>query len=204
MVTDPAFLVLLPAVIAASALQAATGIGYGVVAGPIFLVVLNGPQAFQISTVHNLLIAVILAPFVYNHLDRTLLKSLIYGCCLGVPVGFSTLQIVDTTFLKLFSALIVLLIAGYLFINLRRSIGSTGTDRTSTGEQITVGCISGLMGGVLAMPGPVASTWMATRGCTKETVRSTLLVFFVFSYGLIFLSHAVFSHITPNMIALSL
>lgn len=47
-------------VFGASLLQAAAGIGYGVIAGPILLIVLNGSEAFEISTLHNLIIAIVL------------------------------------------------------------------------------------------------------------------------------------------------
>ncbi len=59
---DQDFLVLNVAVFGASALQSATGIGFGVIAGPVLLVALNDGSAIQISIVLNLLIAAFLAP----------------------------------------------------------------------------------------------------------------------------------------------
>ena len=52
------FFLLNVAVLVASALQSATGIGFGVIAGPILLIVLNDGSAIQISIALNLLIAV--------------------------------------------------------------------------------------------------------------------------------------------------
>ena len=46
--------VLMVAVFGASALQSATGIGFGVIAGPILLILLNDGSAIQISIVLNL------------------------------------------------------------------------------------------------------------------------------------------------------
>ena len=39
------------------------------------------------------------------------------------------------------------------------------------------------MGGMLAMPGPIAATWMSVRGYSKQETRSTILAFFIFAYG---------------------
>ena len=39
------------------------------------------------------------------------------------------------------------------------------------------------MGGMLAMPGPLAATWMSVRGYPKQEVRATILAFFIFAYG---------------------
>ena len=77
------FLILGIAVFAASALQSATGIGFGVIAGPILLVILNDGSAIQISVVLNLLIALLLAPSLVRKSDRRLLKSLLIGLVIG-------------------------------------------------------------------------------------------------------------------------
>lgn len=203
MFSDPTFLILLPAVFGASALQSATGIGYGVIAGPIFLVVLNGSQAFQISTAHNLVIAVLLAPVIYRRMDRTVLRHLVYGSCIGIPIGFLSLQFMNIVVLKLLSASIVALLAVYL----AQSIRSTTVRRKSTKprslEKISIGLISGSMGGTLAMPGPVAATWMSARGWNKEIVRSTILVYFVFSYGVVSLLHISFSEVSHQTVDLT-
>ncbi len=59
---DLDFLILNVAVFGAAALQSATGIGFGVIAGPVLLIALNSGSAIQISIILNLLIASILAP----------------------------------------------------------------------------------------------------------------------------------------------
>jgi uncharacterized membrane protein YfcA len=38
------------------------------------------------------------------------------------------------------------------------------------------------MGASLAMPGPIPAAWMSARGFSKETIRATILVMFVFAY----------------------
>jgi uncharacterized membrane protein YfcA len=38
------------------------------------------------------------------------------------------------------------------------------------------------MGVSLAMPGPIPAAWMSARGFSRETIRATILVMFVFAY----------------------
>jgi uncharacterized membrane protein YfcA len=49
-------------------------------------------------------------------------------------------------------------------------------------EQISMGVVSGVMSGSLAMPGPVPAAWMSARSYGKKTIRATLLTLFIFSY----------------------
>lgn len=59
---DPQYLFMAIAVFGASALQSATGIGFGVIAGPVLLIVLNSRAAIQISIGLSLMIAAVLVP----------------------------------------------------------------------------------------------------------------------------------------------
>lgn len=180
---DPALLFpLVCAVFGASMLQAVTGIGYGVIAGPIFLVALNGGAAIQISSIHNFLIALILAPALRRHVDVALLKVLVAGSAGGIILGFALQFAVDVIALKLTAAAMVAFVAGTLALDMRRGRATGAPGPTVRGMAI-VGALSGLMGGMLAMPGPLAATWMSVRGLDKMLVRATVLAFFIFAYG---------------------
>lgn len=191
------------AVFGASMLQAATGIGYGVIAGPILLVVLNGAEAFQISTVHNLLIALMLAPFVFRGIDRLVLKRLLIGSSLGIPAGFALLSIVSVVALKVASAIAIGFVAFALVRDMTRKRRELTQGNAGKVESTVVGAAAGVMGGMLAMPGPLASTWMSIRGWRKSEIRSTILMFFVFAYGAGFILHGVFSDISADTLKLS-
>lgn len=175
------FLMLSCAVFGASLLQAATGIGYGVIAGPILLVALNGSEAIQISTIHNLAIALLLFPFVRTSVNTRLLRLLIIGSACGILAGFYIQSNFDVWVLKIASAVMVSFVAW----TLARDMRSANLTRKSHGakEATLVGLIAGIMGGMLAMPGPVAATWMSVRGYPKQEVRATILVFFILAYG---------------------
>ena len=173
--------VLMVAVFGASALQSATGIGFGVIAGPILLILLNNGSAIQISIVLNLLIASLLTPALWKQSDKALLKNLVMGLVIGSPLGLLVFLSIDIVTLKISAGVAVLL----TLILVLRDVRSK-TRKTAPGpgriEQVSIGAVAGIMGVCLAMPGPVPAAWMASKAFSKETIRATILAMFVVSY----------------------
>ncbi|WP_354539839.1 sulfite exporter TauE/SafE family protein [Roseovarius sp. MBR-6] len=191
---DPALLTgLALAVFGASMLQAATGIGYGVIAGPIFLVALNGAEAIQISTVHNFLIAILLVPTLRGAVERRVLGLLVLGGTAGIGAGLALQSALSVTALKLTAAAMVAFVALTLVADMRRARTGADPARRATTEVTCIGALAGIMGGLLAMPGPLAATWMSLRGFGKDAVRATILAFFIFAYGANTLSYVALS-----------
>jgi uncharacterized membrane protein YfcA len=200
---DATLIAMHAAVFAASLLQAATGIGFGIIAGPIILMVMNSGSAVQVTILLSLLIAVILAPSLYRQVHKKVLGRLLLGTVVGVPLGIVVFLQVSLEILMLLAALSVLFMAlsasGLLSLPLRKG-------ETSRGEvqNLVIGVLSGVMSASLAMPGPVAAARMSSLAFPKETIRATILVMFVFSYSAAFASQAVlvgFSHATWTLTA---
>ena len=176
------FLILNIAVFAASALQSATGIGFGVIAGPILLIVLNDGSAIQISIVLNLLIATLLAPSLRHDADRQLLKKLLIGLLVGSPIGFLIFLNLDVAWLKTFAGLAVI----FTLLATVRSyqVAPQRVDKSpGDTERISIGVVAGVLGASLAMPGPIPAAWMSVKGFSREAVRATILLMFVFAYA---------------------
>lgn len=192
------------AVFGASCLQSATGIGYGVIAGPIFLVFLNGIEAFQISTIHNFCIALILLPMFWGQINRKLLCGLVVGSFGGIPFGFYLQTTVDIVLLKIAASLMVGFVTVALILDIRKATLWSGITKKTPFENIGVGGLSGLMGGMLAMPGPLAATWMSIRGVNKSEVRATVLAFFLFAYGANIMLYASAIGVSADVLSLSL
>lgn len=178
---DDYVLALHLAVFAAALLQAATGIGFGLIAGPIILIVTNSGSAIQVSILLSLLIALVLAPSLHGRADKILLKRLLVGTVPGLPLGILVFTLVGVDVLKLLAGLAVLFMAliatGALKFTPRH--GAPGDGR---GTDLAVGVVSGAMCSSLGMPGPVVAARMMVLDQTKETLRATVLVMFVFSY----------------------
>lgn len=206
-------LILALTVFSSALLQAATGIGYGVIAGPVFLVALNGAEAIQISTIHNLLIAVVLFPFIRSHINKQLLWPIVAGSCFGIAAGFHLQTLLETSWLKVIAACMVFFVMISLALDISRSqrqrarpsgkAGYKSQQRTAGKAGLVAGLVAGVMGGMLAMPGPIVATWLSLRGFGKKEIRATVLAFFIFAYAANFLLYLLFAGLDSNAVRLS-
>jgi len=197
--STPALLV--GVVFAASALQAITGIGFGVIAGPMLLVSMGSTTAIQASIVLSFLIALILSPATLPLVNRALLKPLLVGVCLGSPVGalfFANLSIDN---LKIIAAIVVL----------SMTIMSTGVlarypifQKDSTARRRIVGMVSGALNTTLAMPGPPIAAYTTAIRKDKSTVRATTLVSFLFAYPIAIAFQTVAVGVSEELLPLAL
>ena len=185
-----------------SALQSSTGIGFGVIAGPVLLIVLNDGSAIQISVLLNLLIALSLAPSLRQKADLRLLKNLLIGLAIASPLGLLIYLRMDIGLLKSFAAVVVLFTLFLLAFGQRVSsiLQSNAAGRF---EQVSIGFIAGIMGGSLAMPGPVAAAWMSARGFGKDSIRATILVMFVVAYTIALLLQFLLAGISTDTLILT-
>lgn len=175
------FLILSIAIFAAATLQSATGIGFGVIAGPVLLVVLNDSAAIQVSIILNLLIAMLLAPSLRQKADRPLLSPLLLGLAIGSPLGLLIYLSMNIDMLKAFAGFVVLFTLIFV-VRGKRASSPAAAAVSGKFKQISIGTIAGVMGGSLAMPGPVPAAWMSAVGYRRETIRATILLMFVFAY----------------------
>ena len=76
---------LVGVVFVASSLQAITGIGFGVIAGPSLLVAMGSSSAIQVSIALSFLIAILLCPSTLRKVNWILLKPLLFGVAIGTP-----------------------------------------------------------------------------------------------------------------------
>ena len=123
---ESSFLVLHACVLLAALLQAATGIGFGVIAGPIVLLVLNDGSAVQMTILLSLLVSVLFVPSLYRKVDKKLLKRLLVGTFLGLPLGVYGFLQVSVDVLKLVAAIAVLVMAALVTGRLGSGTGANG------------------------------------------------------------------------------
>ena len=196
---ESSFLVLHACVLLAALLQAATGIGFGVIAGPIVLLVLNDGSAVQITILLSLLVSVLFVPSLYRKADRRLLKRLIAGTLLGLPLGVYGFLQVSVDVLKLVAAIAVLVMAA--LVTGRLGNGGGNGRISQRWRDVGVGVVSGAMSVSLAMPGPVTAAHMAVLNHTKEVIRATALVLFAFSYSAAIAFQALVVGVSPDTLS---
>jgi uncharacterized protein len=191
---EPALITLSLTVFFAAALQSATGIGFGVIAGPIMLLLLNSSSSIQISIVLNLLISVLLVRSIRLDFHRAILTQLLIGTTIGLPIGLLVFVYIDITMLKILAGVTVLFTA---LLVLRNTLLTPrpAPEKPSRHAAILTGITSGMMSSSLAMPGPVVAAWMSATGIEKHVVRATTLSLFVYSFAAAFLFQLPFADV---------
>jgi uncharacterized membrane protein YfcA len=179
------------AVFLAAVLQAATGVGLGMIVGPALILVMGSKSAIQVAIILNLGLSILLLPGEIKEIHWPFLKILVIGTVIGMPAGLLLISVLDLTGLKLFAAITVSLCGAQLIHNRYRQ-SATGTTNEA-GAMILPGAsiASGIMTSSLAMPGPVAMWALARKGIKAQQIRATLRGLFVISYALALLAHAL-------------
>ena len=178
---DTSVFLMHAAVLIAALVQTATGIGFGLIAGPIILITVNSGSAIQVSILLSLLVALILTPPLFKHTPKPLLTRMALGTLVGLPIGVYAFLSVDVPALKLGAAACVVVTAVSVVNRLIQARQHTGHPGNAVHDVLT-GLVSGAMSVSLAMPGPPAAARMTVLGLSKLQIRSTSLTLFSFSY----------------------
>lgn len=171
------------AVFVAALIQATTGLGFGLLAGPVLMLAMGDASAIQTSIVLSLLIALILAPKLHRQADRPMLRDLLIGTVLGLPIGIYIYLHAELGSLELMAGLTILIMGGSALPALRAK-GPASPGARARSVDIAVGGLCGIMTASLAMPGPAPGALMAARAYSKNVIRSTMLTLFVPAYAL--------------------
>ena len=180
------------ATLIASFFQAVTGVGFGMIAGPVVLVVMNDPAAVVISTCMSWLISIVLFPFLRRGTDLGMLARLATGAVIGLPAGLWLLGQADIAELKLMAG-IVIGVSTFAMV-----FGLPGTKKPGLAGDLIFGGLGGLFGGCLAMPGPTAAIRMSGLGHDKAKVRATMVSFFFVVWPMIFMGQWATAGITSQ------
>ena len=111
MPTDTPWVFVFGAVFFAALIQSTTGIGFGLITMPFLLIALSGSTAVQITIVLSLVMSIVLCVRSYQDCDARVLRILIFGGAVGLPIGLFAFRSVDPVGLKLLAAAVVLLFA---------------------------------------------------------------------------------------------
>jgi uncharacterized protein len=165
-------------VLAGSALQTATGVGLGLIAGPGLLLILPPVAAIQIAILLNLALTIMLLPGERREVSVDHVKSVGGWVLPGVLLGSGLLLLVQSHQLQIIAGGFVLLAAAQLLIS------PPAAGRASAYVSRFGGMFAGIMTGALAAPGPLALWTMLASGLATHRVRATLRALFLVSYGL--------------------
>lgn len=207
----------------ASALQAATGFGFSIMATPFLLLVFNSHDAIQISIIISLFISIVMMPRIWRDVDRELLRRLIVGSAIGGPLGVALFAHFSIFLLKVTVSVVILIVTACLIIRSHKDKKSMiavierngssleeqspiiNTTSYSKRNELMVGFCAGVLTTSIGMPGPPLLLYFNAKSIKKEILRSTTLAFFIFIYTISLIIQAMtveakYSVVTSSLI----
>jgi uncharacterized membrane protein YfcA len=169
----------------AATIQSATGFGFGLIAVPVFLLILNSSDAIQITMIIVLFMSIADWMKLKGQGSKHLLLWLVVGMVLGFPFGIYIFLNFELHLIKIMLALIIIIFSVFNLIRLFRD-GSTGPVQSPTKKRWPValaGYFGGLLSASMAMPGPPVMLYLVHKGFDKTVIRATILTFFIFAYA---------------------
>lgn len=169
----------------AATIQSATGFGFGLIAVPLFLLILNSADAIQITMIIVLFMSIADWTKLRGQGSRHLLLWLVVGMVLGFPFGIYIFLNFELQLIKIMLALVIIIFSVFNLIRLFRK-GPTGPVDSPEKHRwpvVFTGYIAGLLSASMAMPGPPVMLYLVHKGFDKTMIRATILTFFIFAYG---------------------
>lgn len=178
-------------ILVASILQTSTGFGFSILATPFLLMIFEPIEAIQINLVLSLVISGALIRRIKKDIDFHILKRLILGSSLGLPVGMVIFLLIDMDKLKLGISIIILILTFLLIFRFRIT--------QSKRKDIVIGGISGSLTTSIGMPGPPLLLYFSGTDTQKEKLRGTTLAFYLFIYLMSLIIQVIVSGTTKTV-----
>lgn len=172
-------------ILVASILQTSTGFGFSILATPFLLLIFTPAEAIQINLTLSLVISMALLSKISKDIDYGVLKRLVIGSGVGLPIGMAIFLLIDIDKLKL---IISLTIIG-LTIMLMRKVRLKQNQK----RDLVVGGISGSFTTSIGMPGPPLLLYFSGTDTAKEKLRGTTLAFYLFIYSISLIIQMIFA-----------
>lgn len=189
------WIILTTAVAAGSAVQAATGFGFAILAAPVFLAVLNSTSAVPILVALHVVQCVVLVPRTSAGVPWSQFRGLGLGALAGCPLGLLLFHAIDVRIMKLAIGGIILCVAALLAW--RRFWPIPGPDSAATeaaGQRSGLalgitGALSGALTALLVMPGPPLMVHLLRHPLPPVPARSLSIMFFATCYVAVLAAH---------------
>lgn len=181
----------------AAACYAVTGFGFALVMTPLLTLAWEVKPAVATSVVLSTVALVPLLVEARAHVPLSRASFLVLGSFAGIPLGVAILEALDAAALQVVVASTV--IAASLLLYLAPQ-GETAKD--SLQGQLSVGFVSGVVGGSTSMGGPPIVLYLLGRERDVKAFRATLLAFFLPGSVLQIALLAVVGRITADVLVL--
>ena len=161
-------------VFAASAVQAATGLGFGLLIIPPLVLIIGVKDAVVVSNVLSTVLSSLLLIRIHSSVEWPTASRLFLAACAGMPLGLVVLIVADPRVLQIVIAAAVILFTVLLARGVRvRASGWAG--------DMATGVLSGVLRTSTSMSGPPVVIALQGRGMDSALFRGTITAFFVAS-----------------------
>lgn len=161
-------------ILIASTLQTSTGFGFSILATPFLMLLFQPAEAIQINLILSFVISVALFAKIKQDIHIGMLKRLLIGSIVSLPLGMFLFLLFDLSKLKLGMSVVILSLTLMLVLNFRF--------KQTKRRDFIVGGLSGLLTTSIGMPGPPLLLYFAGTHTQKAMVRSTTLAFYLVIY----------------------
>lgn len=172
-------------ILVASVLQTSTGFGFSILATPFLLLIFKPTEAIQINLILSLIISSALIRKIRKDIDFGILKRILAGSVIGLPIGMIVFLLTDINKLKLGISLIILILTIMLLLKFRMNQNKK--------RDLLVGGLSGSLTTSIGMPGPPLLLYFSGTDTEKEKLRGTTLAFYLFIYLVSLIIQVIFA-----------
>ncbi len=153
--------------------QGLTGFGFGLVATPLLLLLMDLKEAAALTVLLNLVVCSVTFLSTRRHYSFRQGVGLVAGACLGVPVGiYALVRLDEAIMLRILGVFMLLFSANELIL------ARTGPIKLSPRLGLPMGLVSGGLTGAFGMGGPPAVAYTYSQPWTKEQIVAVLQVVF--------------------------
>jgi hypothetical protein len=181
----------------ASAVQAAVGFGFALLAMPLLAGVIGTEHALAVVSLVSIVNSTSTATTARGHVDRATLRSVSLALLAGLPLGLVILDVLPERAMRFAIAGTVAVAAVALGAGLRVRRGGRIADGLA-------GFTSGVLSTSTGTSGPPLVVGLQSRGLPAATVRATLAAQFVFAGVTSLVLLALFGHISRADVAVAL
>ena len=177
-------IIALIAVFIGATIMGSVSFGLGLVVAPVLLLFL-APQSVVVTA--NVAIAIVLS-FVlvqtWRYLDLRLIRGMVLGGLLAVPIGVFALNSADPTVLRITIAGVILVLGVLSLFNIQLPL----TTRPYSG--LLFGFFASLSVTTLSIGGPLAAIYVIAQKWPPEVMRASLAFYFLVADVLAFILYA--------------
>ncbi|MDC0111523.1 sulfite exporter TauE/SafE family protein [Emcibacteraceae bacterium] len=174
----------------ASAVQSATGFAFALIIVPAYLFLLGTTDVIQIAIILSVVISTAHLSTLKLNIPRQIFKWLAIGCAFGLPGGLYLYSNINLALLKILVAVFIIFISIQNGFNMfKKTFSKAYYNKLAL---TVIGALSGMLGSSMAMPGPLVMLYLSRTTLSKDEIRASMVLFFVFTYIAILILQVIF------------